>query len=779
MRLIRAGLMAIPAALLSLSCVVQAAPAPTAQAAAPTAAPTAQLAEIVVTAEKRRQPLLQVPASVTVLAGSALQSAGIDSAEDIERVAPTVTFERSSTNSDATLAIRGIGTQSFSPAAEPSVSVSVDGVVMGRPGMAFGAFTDISHIEILNGPQGTLYGMNATAGAINIQTPNPTRHFEGNASVSWYEGHEYHARLNLSGPINDHIGYQLSALYEDYPGNIYNFYNHQQTNGYRRQALRGKIVDDVNHSLQVTLEGNYYHANDNCCADVLGAYVPNADWTNVFLPLLQPSVPGPHALDINNNPVPGQVNTNAGVSAIVKLRLGRDTLTSISAFQRWYNFQHRDGNFSSSCCSYVEPLDIYLHDRGGLDYKQYSEEIRLSSPRHQFASYTVGAFIWHTDEQDYFVRHDEECTSSTLPVNGTGFRPCAIGFSTYLDTRGIAHFDTRNDSQAVYGQTTLHFTKRLSVIAGGRYTHDYVAYTFNRIDAPTTGPGIASPYTGAGNVANNGWSATAGARYDISRNSVAYATYSRGWLGPAFNVFFNMNALDAPAVAPETSNDYEIGLKNNLFHDTLVLNLSAWDETFYNFQANSFVVTDGEVTTSLTNAGVVRSEGASVDFDWQPTARFSVTGGYAYDHAYIVAYTCAGQTGAALHSCRSSHDGEMFPFAPQSKLTIMPSWLLPLHGVPFTARLNVHYSYTSHTNYDIDPNPMAQQPAYSLVGASLRIGFDNGKYHLSFIGHNLTNQFYTVFITPTGNGIAPGSYQRLQIPRDAFRYWGVRFSAKF
>ncbi len=775
MRFIRSGLLLVSAALLSAPSFAQS----PAVGGAASQDHVATLAEIVVTAEKRHQPLHEVPSAVSVVTGSALLAAGIDSAESLEKLVPTLTFERGSTNSNATLAIRGIGTQSFSPAAEPSVDVVVDGVVMGRPGMAFSAFTDINRIEVLNGPQGTLYGMNATAGVINIVTTDPTRRFQGNASVAWYEGHEYHAALNLSGPINGHIGYQVSAIYQDFPGNIYNVYNHKQTNGYRRQGIRGKIVDQVNDSLKLTLEGNYYHSKDDCCADVLGAYIPNASWTNVFLPELAPSTPGPKALNINNDFVPSQINTSAGVSGTVEWRLGRDTLTSISAFQRWYNYQGRDGDFHAGCCSYVNPLDIKLHDRGGLDFKQYSEEIRLASPTDQFMSYTIGAFVWHSDEQDYFIRHDQACTASTLPVNGTGFAPCAPGFSTYLDTRGTAQFDTRNDTQALFGQTTLHVTKRLSLVAGGRVTHDYVAYNFNRVDSPTTGPGIGGPYAGAGNTSNNGWSAKAGAKYDITRDVMAYATYSHGWLGPAFNVFFNMSALNAAPVAPETSNDYEVGLKNQLFNNSLVLNLSAWYETFYDFQANSFVVTNGAVTTSLANAGTVRSEGVALDFDWQPTDNLSVTGGYAYDKAYIVAYTCAGQTGAALQSCRSVHDGAMFPFAPENKLNITPSWLLPLHDVSYTARLSLNYSYTSLTNFDINQNPMARQPAYSLLGATLDLGFDNGKYNVSLIGRNLTNQFYTVFITPTGNGVSPGSYQRLQVPRDAMRYWGVKVTARF
>lgn len=174
-----------------------------------------------------------------------------------------------------------------------------------------------------------------------------------------------------------------------------------------------------------------------------------------------------------------------------------------------------------------------------------------------------------------------------------------------------------------------------------------------------------------------------------------------------------------------------------------------------------------------------RSKGVSADFNWRPIDSLTISGGYAYDKAFIVAYACAGQAGAALANCRNVHDGGMLPFAPQSKFDIVPSWLLPLHEAAFTARLSVNYSYTSLTNFDIDQNPIARQPAYSLLGASLVLGFHDDDYQLAVIGRNLTNQFYTSFITPTGAAFSPGSYQRLQIPRDATRYWGLRFTAQF
>jgi iron complex outermembrane recepter protein len=771
MKLIRPGLL-FAAALIALPSLAQTAAPGATTAAAP-------LAEIVVTAEKRREPLHEVPAAVSVVTGAALTAAGIDNAESLGDLVPTVTFKRGSTNSNSTLAVRGIGTQSFSPAAEPSVAFVVDGVVMGRPGMTTTEFTDIQRIEVLDGPQGTLFGINASAGVINIVTPDPTRTFQGDASVSWFQGREYHAALDLSGPINDRIGYTLSAIYASYPGNIYNVYNGEQTNGFHRQGVRGKLVYDITDSLKLTLAGDYVHANDDCCADVLGTYVPNAQWTKVFLPELAPSVPGPHALNVNNDFIPSQIDTSTGASATLQWQLGGDTLTSISAFRRWYNFQGRDGDFHSGCCNYVASLDGTLHDRGGLDYKQYSEELRLASPSDQLVEYVLGAFVWHTDEQDYFIRHDHDCTASTLAVDATGFAPCAPGFSTYLTTNGQANFDTRDDNEALFGQATINVSRRFRVIAGGRFTRDYVSYAFQRVDQPSTGPGIGAPFQGAGNTSEHGWSGKAGVQYDFSRTVMGYATYARGWKGPAYNVFFNMSALNTAPIAPETSTDYEMGLKNVLFDDRLVLNLSAFYETFNNFQANSFVVTNGAVTTSLTNAGEVRSKGVSLDFNWRPVDSVTVSGGYAYDKAAIVSYLCAGQVGAALATCRGVHDGGMLPFAPESKFDITPSWQLPLQGAPFTARLSVSYDYTSLTNFDIDQDPIARQPAYSLLGATLDFGFHQDDYHLALIGRNLTNQFYTAFITPTGSGFSPGAYARLQVPRDASRYFGVRLSMSF
>ena len=738
--------------------------------------------EIVVTAQKRAENLAEVPVAVSVVSAEQLQTANVTNAESLDQLVPTLTFKKGTTNLNSTLSVRGIGTQSFASGAEPSVATVVDGVVMGRAGMAFTEFTDLQQVEVLQGPQGTLFGKNASAGVINMTTRDPTGELEADGKVAYFQGQEYKANARVAGPITDSIGGSLAVIYSDYPGNIGNTFDHAQVDGDHRHGAHGKLVFNLTDGLKLTLNGDYVHANDDCCADVLGTIIPTPYITKVFLPEIAPVTPGPTNRLIDNDLTPRTIDTNTGTSAQFDWSLGSYTVTSISAFRRWYNYQGRDGDFHAGSATYVASgnlPDIQEHDSGALTFKQYSEELRLASPTNQLVEYVVGTFLWHTDEKDWFIRSDNECTKSTLPPDATGFSPCEPGLSTYLTTAGSANWDTKFDNEALFGQGTISVTDALRLIAGARYTHDKVSYSFDRVDLPVAGPGVGAGYQGANSTSDNGWSAKLGAQYDITKSIMAYATWSRGYKGPAFNVFFNMNALNTQPIAPETSNAYEIGLKSSLFDEQLRLNAAAYVETFDNFQANSFVQVNGSVTTSLTNAGTVRSEGVTADFEWRPITDFSVYGGYAYDKAYIVSYFCVGQTGAALTTCQTTHNGAMLPFAPRNKFDVTPSYLLPLgSSVPFQTRVNLSYVYTSLTNFDIDQTPLARQPGYGLLNAGIVFSDPKDKYQLSLLGQNLTNKFYTTFITPIGNGVAPGSAARLQVPRDAQRYWGISFAAK-
>ena len=227
---------------------------------------------------------------------------------------------------------------------------------MGRSGMAFSEFTDIARIEVLQGPQGTLFGKNASAGVVNMITQSPTADAQHRLSASWYQGGEWRADYNATGPLSATAGYAISAIYADFPGNVYNAYNGQQVNGFHRDGLRGKLAFDLDDSVKLTLAADYVHADDNCCADVLGTYLPSAQATAIFFPSLLPVVPGPQNKAVNNDLTPETVDDNEGVSAQFDWSVGAGTLTSITAYRRWSNYQQRDGDFHSSYANYVASL---------------------------------------------------------------------------------------------------------------------------------------------------------------------------------------------------------------------------------------------------------------------------------------------------------------------------------------------------------------------------------------------------------------------------------------
>ena len=772
------SLTAIAGALLASAGIAQtAAPVPDAPAAAPAAAP--DTGEIIVTAQKRSESVQRVPISVSVVGSALLKANNITNTESLGQVVPSLTFKRGTTNVNSTLSIRGVGTQSFSSGAEPSVSAVVDGVVLGRSGMAFTEFTNIERIEVLRGPQGTLFGKNASAGAISIITKAPTAHFQGDVSAAYYEGDERRANIDLSGPLGDKIGFAVSGLYARYDGNSRNLFNGRKVNGYERYGVRAKLVLAPTDALTVTLIGDIVHAHDNCCADVLGPYVPSAQLTNLFIPQLG-FTPGARNRTVNNDFAPGTRDTNAGVSAQIDYALGDYTLTSISAYRRWYNRQLRDGDFHSVFATHVASMDILQHDDGNLVFKQYSEELRLASPADRFLSFVVGGFLWHTHEDDVFTRSVVQCTASTLPVDQTGFQPCVAGASTFLTTAGTANFTTRFNNRALFGQATMNLTPALRLIGGARYIHDSVSYDFARVILPATGPGIAAPFANSDRTSENGWSYKGGAQYDLARDIMAYATYSRGYKGPAFNIFFNMAAVNTPRIDPETSDAYEAGLKTRLLDRRLTLNVSAFYEKFRNFQANSFVLVNGSVATSLTNAGTVRSQGFEVEGTFTPVAGFSISGGYSRTSAKILNYLCAATLSAANLATCVAHNGKPLPFAPKDKFNLTANWRLPLgEALPVKINLIPTVNYQSRTNFDIDQTPLAQQAKYALVNGTVTIATPDDRFTLSVIGKNLTNEFYTAFVTPAGNGVAAGSYTRLQVPRDARRYFGVQGQVNF
>ncbi|MFM7403524.1 MAG: TonB-dependent receptor plug domain-containing protein, partial [Erythrobacter sp.] len=202
-------------------------------ALAHTAPAMAQVEEIVVTAQKVKDDVQDVPIAITAVSGDRLAQAVVFNLESISTVVPSVTFRKGTTSANSAIVMRGVGTISFSVAAEPSVSTVVDGVVLSRSGQAFADLLDIERLEVLRGPQGTLFGRNASAGLINIVSKGGTDEFEAEFNADLFEGEEYRLRAALSGPIGENLSARLTGFYGTFDGNITNI------NGGRRNTVNG------------------------------------------------------------------------------------------------------------------------------------------------------------------------------------------------------------------------------------------------------------------------------------------------------------------------------------------------------------------------------------------------------------------------------------------------------------------------------------------------------------------------------------------------------------
>jgi iron complex outermembrane receptor protein len=229
---------------------------------------SAQIEEIVVTATKREENVQDVPVAVSVLSSETIANSHAVGMEGLQSLIPSVSFRKGNTTRNSTVTVRGIGTISFSTAAEPSVATVVDGVVLGRSGQAFGDLYDIERLEVLRGPQGTLFGKNASAGVVNITTKRPSDELEGTVDLSFFQDNETRIKGRVSGPFSDNARGSLTLFKGDFDGYIRNVYTNEMTSGYDRSGVRAMLEYEPTDTVSVLFIYEDYDADDECCADI-------------------------------------------------------------------------------------------------------------------------------------------------------------------------------------------------------------------------------------------------------------------------------------------------------------------------------------------------------------------------------------------------------------------------------------------------------------------------------------------------------------------------------
>ena len=743
--------------------------------------------EIIVTAQKREENLQDVPLAISVIGADAIANNGGVSLENAQYLVPSLNFRKSGTTLNQALFLRGVGTINFSIAAEPSVAAVLDGVVLSRAGEGFTDLFDVERIEVLRGPQGTLFGKNASAGVVSIVTKRPTNQLEATAEASYFDKSEYRGRATVNLPLGENIRSRFTGFYSDYDGNISNITTGNKVNGYKHYGVRGVVEADLGEGIQLTFRGDWRKANDDCCSEIIGTTPSNA----AALALRNTGINRDETREVAQNLETATKEESWGLSLQADVELGSHMLTSITSYRGWDNIEIRDGDWLDG--PYVGLNQ--LHDNGPQTSKTFTQELRIASPTGQFLEYVLGAYYSKADSDRTFTRNVITCSASTLPAVIPGLIPCstAPGLSTITTPSGTADFGSVFKNFSVFGQATINVSDSLRFIGGLRWTQDKLdVYHIRRttlagpgiqpnFDAGVYNNGLVATLPATGFVAgasngipfrtgtkNSNFSGKAGVQFDLSDDVMAYVSYTRGYKGPAYNIFYNLTTVGTGVIAPETANAFEIGLKNTLLDGALVVNMAAYSAKYNNYQANSPDFVAGVRTTRLTNAGSVSTKGFELDFVARPTNSFSVTGGIAYNKAQVENFRLPPGADATQLIAK----GTPLANAPEWKMALGAQYDWETGGFA-NVEIGAQMAMQSDPIYELSPNPAVRLGStvdgYFTVDTSIALVDPNDVWRLAFQVKNLLDQSFASSIVSGG----PGGAFRYIIPREADRYVGV------
>jgi len=709
------------------------------------------LEEVVVTSQKRAENVQDIPLAVQVVSGETLEAQGIREFSELTRAAPSLLIRPAEHPVNASVSIRGIGTFAFSPSVEPSVAVQMDDVPVQFLARAFADLSDIERIEVLRGPQSTLYGRSASAGLLNITTAGPTAEFKARLAGVVSTDDEYNVNGAISGPLTSNLGFRLSANYDDFEGNVHNLFNGDEVNGRRIVSTRGKLVWDPTDILNVTAQLGYIDGATSIGRPFIRVS-PNARLRGN--PAYGPDVFAPGVTfgednrDVVNDVTSGTEYSDFSQSLRATLDLGVVSLASITAYDRFKQYDILDQDESA-----IAALDN--RQAGTFDVHAFSQEIRLISAEKTPFAYTLGLFY------------------SDLSLSRDFTRGPFFSIADWYATNGTKQY-------AAFGQAEYEVIQDTTLIAGMRVGRGEVDYTF--LDR------AAANARFAGDDSENYETYRAGIQQRFTPDLMAFLTFATGHKGQAYDIGtgFNLVRQNSGPVRPETSEDWQLGMKSQLRDGRVTFNTTLFTTTFDDFQAQGIeTLSDGTINFRLANVGKLRTRGVEIEGSARAAQDLSFSGGVTYTDAEILSFPFAqcypGQTaaqGCTGTPARQNLAGLRPAQAPEWKLSVSgeytPTLTPTLQGV-----VQVAYTYQSEFNFGINSDPETIQDDYGIANISLGVRDAGGRWEVAGFVNNVFDKLY--FFNMNNSFGNQGSAQAVQsnLPRDMRRYGGVRASYNF
>ena len=713
-------------------------PSPVAAGGVGSAVDASAVQEVVVTARHRSENAQSVPIALSVIGGSFLAKTNTTNITQLSKFVPSVQFTFFNPR-NANINIRGLGNNVglAGDGIDPGVGFYIDQVYYSRPATATFDLVDIDQVEVLRGPQGTLFGKNTTAGAISLTTASPSFKPQAAAEVTGGDYGYFQAKASISGPlIADQLAGRLSVASTTRDGFFTNTYNNDKVDAYQNLTLRGQLLYTPENNLKIRVIADYSKQYINGGAGALSSIVtpPNGkSFVSYAEHFGYTPVVEPFARRQDYNASFNARQETGGVSAEVDWNLPKAVLTSVTAWRFWNWWPTNDADST--------PLSILPAAQNGDYENQLSQEFRIASAGTNRVDYVGGLYFFR--EQIAAVTKTQYGDAASYFLLGTATPTAALNGYTLS---GDNSFDTT--SLAAFGQATWHITSKWNLTGGLRYTYDHRRGRFNQVQsggAPIAAIGTTAAF---GVTADKGdLSGQANLSYQAAENVLAYVNYARGYKSGGLNLNQLPPGVDL-VVAPESIDSGEIGLKTQLFQHRVTLNADVFLEQDENYQAN--VTIPGTVKQYLANIPKVRSEGAEFDVQAQPTDNLSFYASGVYDDGTYVSYANApcGLEKATSTNCDLSGR----PLSGVSRWAASAggeySHPIAVGARELEAYAGVDYTYRSSLYSAATDSIYSLLPSLSLVNARLGLRAGDGRWDAYVWGKNILDAKYFTSIGP-------------------------------
>lgn len=750
------------------------APAEQSEHAAEDAQPGGAIPEILVTARRRVENVQSVPVAVTAVSAKTLQDQQIFESFQLPSVVPSLQVESITKKVGAiNFSIRGIGTAVFGGQTESSVGVVIDDVVYARPQMAVFQLFDLERVEVLRGPQGTLFGKNAPAGLVSITDANPkigewsgfvdqSLGFANSATA----GLEARTQAAVNVPLSDNSAARVSAFFTRQDGFAKDIYRPEDL-GLTEGGVRVKYRWRPSEALTIDFSGDY--AQENGPAE--SVLIRRKDAPGGFDAAQDAAagiVAGPGNVQIASDaPTTFSFEAGGGLARIAYEFGNGMTLTDIAAYRRYKDHGKLDSD--------LDPIDFANQNEGRRDFRQFSDELRLSSPSAGRFNYQLGAYYLRLNADEF---NDYGLNVRPLfPPPPAGF-PYTIGGAT----AGLAS----NTSVAAFAEDQFKIIPDLNLTTGVRYTHDEVGYryTTSQPDSATSLYNPAIVDLGASQSTNN-VSYRVGLDYTIAPDVLTYVTYSRGYKGPTFD------GSTATPVKKEIARSVEVGLKSTFFDRRLRVNVAVFHTDFDGYQAQ--VQNPDAIGQFITlNAGNLRTQGVELELNASPVEGLSLNGGLTFnDTKYLdfggVPCYFGEQTGTSgrnvcLPTGVTDISGDQLQNASRWNVIFSPRYE---HAIARTIGfVQGDFHYRSAYYLTPVPDPVGRVGSYPLFGGSAGVMTSDRRLTVSLFVRNLTDKRIPTYILAdtlsviTGDAKRGGNYWQ-SFGTTSFRTIGLSASYQF